>query len=102
MVKAERAAKQAVKEQLTRATVESDAQILHLRHEIERMADRLEASEANRLDPTVLTNLAFVRCARPFLRTRECECRALPPCVLPARLAAPVIATSPRDRDLAS
>jgi len=46
-------------EQLTRVKVAHERETLELRHEIERMQDRLITAEANRLDPKALTNLAF-------------------------------------------
>ena len=40
---------------------EADTDRLHLRHQIERLAERIEVAEGRRLDPTVLSNIKFAK-----------------------------------------
>lgn len=50
-----------LKEVLAETKHEADTDRLHLRHQIERLAERIEVAEGRRLDPTVLSNIKFAK-----------------------------------------
>ena len=61
MLEAESARSQALKEQLAQAQVEADTERLHLRHQIERLVERVDTAESRRLDPNVLSSECISR-----------------------------------------
>jgi chromosome segregation ATPase len=50
-----------LRHQLAKAQVDADTTHLHMKHQIERLAERIEAAEGRRLDPTVLANVKFAK-----------------------------------------
>ena len=73
MLEAESARSQGLREQLAQAQVEADSERLHLRHQIERLVERVDTAEARRLDPNVLSSertrsrasIPLCPCAKP-------------------------------------
>lgn len=50
-----------LRHELAKTQVDADRTQLHLKHQIERLAERIEAAEGRRLDPSVLANVKFAK-----------------------------------------
>ena len=85
MLEAESARSQGLREQLAQAQVEADSERLHLRHQIERLVERVDTAEARRLDPNVLSSertrsrasIPLCPCAKRHHHLWPCLCVSL-------------------------